>query len=67
MDHDETSADVPADGNDIDGLVTLPGVHSASGDEKAGTGDSDDMVEGTDPEAVHEASDEYPPHPGGTV
>lgn len=63
MERDETSAHVPTGDDDIDGLVTLPGVHSASGDEKAGTSDSDDLTDGVDPASADEASDQYPPHP----
>lgn len=50
-------------GKDVDGLVTLPGVHSASGVEKAGTGESDDEVGDAADDDPHLASDEYPRHP----
>jgi hypothetical protein len=53
-----TAAEKRAKGKDIDGLVTLPGVHSAAGDEKAGTGDEDDG-EGLDPSTANVASSSY--------
>ncbi|AMM20507.1 hypothetical protein AX769_10555 [Frondihabitans sp. PAMC 28766] len=58
---DETAAEKRAKGKDVDGLKTLPGVHSATGDEKAGTGD--DETEGDDPADAHVASETYPSHP----
>jgi hypothetical protein len=62
---DEQALDPAAEraaGKDVDGLVTLPGVHSTSGVEKAGTGD-DDQESGIDPAVSDVASDVYPRHP----
>ncbi|GAA4669503.1 hypothetical protein [Frondihabitans cladoniiphilus] len=58
---EETPAEARAKGKDVDGLKTLPGVHSPSGEEKAGTGE-DLGDEGDDPEQAHAASDTYPRH-----
>lgn len=56
-----TTAEQRAKGKDVDGLKTLPGVHSASGEEKAGTGETDEV--GDDPANTHVASAAYPTHP----
>ncbi|BDZ50096.1 hypothetical protein GCM10025867_23370 [Frondihabitans sucicola] len=53
----------PFSGKDVDGLITLPGVHSVSGVEKAGTGESDDDERDAEGDDTHLASDEYPRHP----
>jgi hypothetical protein len=52
-----------AHGKDVDGLITLPGVHSATGVEKAGTGEVDDEVGDQADDGPHVASDDYPRHP----
>jgi hypothetical protein len=53
-----------AAGEDVDGTATLPGVHSASAVEKAGTGDDpDDLGSAPDPADADVASDEYPERP----
>lgn len=57
----QKAAQQRAKGKDVDGLKTLPGVHSASGEEKAGTGEADE--EGDDPASVHVAGAAYPTHP----
>jgi hypothetical protein len=57
------SAALAARGKDVDGLVTLPGVHSASGAEKAGTGEVDDEFGSSADDDPHQASETYPRHP----
>ena len=53
-----------AAGEDVDGTATLPGVHSPSAAEKAGTGDDpDDLGSAPDPADADVASDEYPERP----
>ncbi len=57
----QTAPEPDPAGHDVDGLKSLPGVWSAAGDEKAGTGELD--PEGVDPIDSHVASDVYPVHP----
>ena len=63
---DTTAATGPA-GYDIDVTYTVPGTHSESAAEKAGTPEQaiDEAREGEapDPADVHVASDEYPEVP----
>lgn len=51
-----------AKGKDVDGLKTLPDVHSVSGVEKAGTGDEDDTEPSDDDPDPHLASETYLRH-----
>lgn len=57
-DHDADPAVARAKGKDVDGLTTLPGVHSSSGAEKAGTGEEE-----SDETAHGPAATSYPRHP----
>ncbi|MET4051234.1 hypothetical protein ABID81_000578 [Frigoribacterium sp. PvP054] len=62
----ETDAPDPA-GHDVDATITVPGTHSESAAEKAGTPeqaiDEAREAEAPGPADVHVASDEYPDVP----